>query len=84
MEKTELTNKICDKIAKQLRKPVEAVTPDKRMKEDLAADSLDIVELMMGLEEEYHIVIPDDILQNMKVIGDIIDYIFVQTNNPVK
>jgi acyl carrier protein len=84
MEKTELTNEICNKISKQLRKPIEMITPDKRMKEDLAADSLDIVELMMGLEEEYHITIPDDVLTTLKTIGDIADYIFDQTNNTAK
>jgi acyl carrier protein len=82
--KNELTANICDKIAKQLRKSADVVTPDKRMKEDLTADSLDIVELMMGLEDEYKVKIPDDILPTLKTIGDIADYIYEQTNNTAK
>jgi acyl carrier protein len=77
----ELTEKICGKIAKQLRKADADVTPAKRMKEDLMADSLDIVELMMGLEEEYGVTIPDDVLPELKTIGDIAGYIYAQTNN---
>ena len=51
-----LTNEICAAIAKQLRKPVTEVTLNKRLKEDLNADSLDLVELMMNLEEQYMLV----------------------------
>ena len=59
MEKNEkkLADEICAAIAKQLRKPVAEVTVDKKLKEDLSADSLDLVELMMNLEEQYHITI---------------------------
>jgi acyl carrier protein len=75
-DKAELTDNICVKIAKQLRKAEGSVTPAQRMKEDLSADSLDIVELMMGLEEEYKVTIPDDVLPTLITIGDIIDYIY--------
>jgi acyl carrier protein len=84
MDKIELTDNICSKIAGQLRKEVETVTPDKKMKEDLAADSLDIVELMLGLEDEYKVTIPDEVLPSLQTIGDIIDYIYGQTNNTGK
>ncbi len=70
-----LTNEICAAIAKQLRKPVAEVTVDKKLKEDLNADSLDLVELMMNLEEEYHITIADDDLVKMQTIGDVVNYI---------
>ena len=78
MEKKEgknLANEICVAIAKQLRKPVAEVTVDKKLKEDLNADSLDLVELMMNLEEQYHITIADDDLVKMQTIGDVVDYI---------
>ncbi len=71
----DLTKEICTAIAKQLRKPVTEVTVDKKLKEDLNADSLDLVELMMNLEEEYHITIADDDLVKMQTIGDVVDYI---------
>ena len=77
MEKNEkkLIDEICGAIAKQLRKPVAEVTVDKRLKEDLSADSLDLVELMMNLEEQYHITIADEDLVKMRTIGDVVDYI---------
>ena len=70
-----LTNEICAAIAKQLRKPVTEVTLNKRLKEDLKADSLDLVELMMNLEEQYHITIADEDLVKMQTIGDVVNYI---------
>lgn len=70
-----LVNEICAAIAKQLRKPVAEVTVEKRLKEDLNADSLDLVELMMNLEEQYHITIADDDLVKMQTIGDVVNYI---------
>ncbi len=76
-KKTEkqLTDEICAAIAKQLRKPVAEVTVNKKLKEDLNADSLDLVELMMNLEEEYHITIADDDLVKMQTIDDVVTYI---------
>ena len=70
-----LTNEICVAIAKQVRKPVAEVTVNKKLKEDLNADSLDLVELMMNLEEEYHITIADEDLVKMQTIGDVVNYI---------
>ena len=70
-----LTNEICNAIAKQLRKPVAEVTVNKKLKEDLNADSLDLVELMMNLEEQYHITIADEDLVKMQTIGDVVNYI---------
>ncbi len=70
-----LTNEICAAIAKQLRKPVTEDTLNIRLKEDLNADSLDLVELMMNLEEQYHITIADEDLVKMQTIGDVVNYI---------
>ena len=70
-----LTAEICAAIAKQLRKPVTEITVDKKLKEDLNADSLDLVELMMNLEEQYHITIADEDLVKMQTIGDVVAYI---------
>jgi acyl carrier protein len=76
MDKKEITAKVCEIVAKQLRKPIETVTPDKNLKEDLAADSLDVVEMMMNLEDQYGITISDEELINLKTIADVADYIF--------
>ena len=51
------------------------VTMDARFKEDLGADSLDAVEIIMQVEEEFGVEITEDVIQNMTVIGDIVKYI---------
>ena len=51
------------------------VTLEANLKEDLEADSLDAVELIMSVEEEFDVEIPDEEAQNMKTVKDIVDYI---------
>ena len=51
------------------------VTMDARFREDLGADSLDAVEIIMQIEEEFGVEISEDVIQDMKVIGDIVKYI---------
>lgn len=75
MDKKTLTEQICKAVAKQLRKPISEVTPTKKLKEELNADSLDVVELMMNLEEQYDLTIPDEELAQMSTIADVADYI---------
>ena len=62
-------------IASQLNKSVEDVTEDKEIVKDLGADSLDVVEMLMGLEEEYGITVPEEDAINIKTVGDIINLI---------
>ena len=59
-------------IAEQLTKSVDDITDDKEIVKDLGADSLDIVEMLMKLEEECNITIPDEEAMNIKTVGDII------------
>ncbi|MDR0976028.1 MAG: acyl carrier protein [Christensenellaceae bacterium] len=75
MEKKELEKQIIATIAKQLVKSPESITPETRFKEDLSADSLDIVEMLMNLEDEYGISIPDEDAVNLKNVGDVVNYI---------
>ncbi len=51
------------------------ITLDSRLKEDLSADSLDAVELILATEEEYNIQIPDEVAMNIKTVREIVDYI---------
>ena len=51
------------------------VTRETRFQEDLGADSLDLVELVMQLEEVFEITIPDDEAQKIRTVGDAIDYV---------
>ena len=59
----------------QLDVEEEKVTPDASIADDLGADSLDIVDLVMSLEEEFDLEIPDDQVENIKTVGDIVKYI---------
>jgi len=51
------------------------ITRDAKFDEDLGADSLDTVELIMEFEQEFRITIPDDEAENIKTVGEVIDYI---------
>ena len=62
-------------VAQQLDLDPETITPESRLIEDLKADSLDIVELIMDLEQDFGVEIPDDDLPNIKTIGDIVSYL---------
>ena len=68
-------NKILELIANQLNKPIEEVTEEKEFVKDLGADSLDIVEMFMSLEDEYSITVSDEEAVKIKTIGDVIKLI---------
>ena len=59
----------------QLDVEEDKVTMDAVIQDDLGADSLDIVDLVMSFEEEFDIEIPDDQVENIKTVGDIVKYI---------
>lgn len=71
--------KIKELIAEQLSKSVEDITDEKEIVKDLGADSLDIVEMLMKLEEECNITIPDEEAMDIKTVGDIIKIIAEKT-----
>ena len=73
--KQNLEQKIKDLIASQLEIDVTKIKNESKFIEDLGADSLDIVELMMNLEEEFDIDIPDDDAEKILTFGDALDYI---------
>jgi acyl carrier protein len=62
-------------IAKELEVEPKQLTPEAKFIEDLGADSLDIVELVMALEEEFGIDIPDEDADKMKTVGDALNYL---------
>ena len=64
-------DKIKEMIANQLSISVEEVSEEKEIVKDLGADSLDIVEMLMTLEEEYNITIPGEETVDIKTVGDI-------------
>jgi acyl carrier protein len=62
-------------IAKELEVEVKQLTPEAKFIEDLGADSLDIVELVMALEEEFGLDIPDEEADKLKTVGDAMGYL---------
>jgi len=67
--------KVRNIIAKQLELDAESITMDSRLIEDLKADSLDVVELIMDLEQEFDIEIPDEELPKVRTVSDIVNYV---------
>lgn len=64
--------KVANLIAEQLNKPVSEVTPDKEVVKDLGADSLDIVEMVMSIEEQFGVTVPEEAAIGIKTVGDIV------------
>ena len=67
--------KVRDVLAKQFEVDPETITPDTNLLDDLGADSLDVVELIMSVEDEFGIVIDDDAASNLLTVRQIVDYI---------
>lgn len=67
--------KVRDIIVEQLGVDAEEVTMDSSFIDDLGADSLDIVELIMALEEEFDMEIPDEEAEKISTVGDVVEYI---------
>jgi len=66
-------------VVEQLEVSEEEVTPTASFVDDLGADSLDVVELVMGLEEEFDVEIPDEDAEKITTVGDAINYIDEKT-----
>lgn len=62
-------------LVDQLDVDEDAVTMESSIADDLGADSLDIVDMVMSLEEEFDMEIPDEEIETMKTVGDIVHYI---------
>ena len=62
-------------LARQLRIAPERVTLDAQIKKDLGADSVDILQLLMRLEDDYGVVIPDQELAKFETVGDVVNFL---------
>lgn len=72
----DIFEKVKDLIADQLDvDDKESITEASSITDDLGADSLDVVDLVMALEDEFNVEIPEDQVENIKTVGDIVKYI---------
>ena len=70
-----LENRVSELIVEQLGVTAEEIKPEASFIDDLGADSLDIVELVMAMEEEFDIEIPDEDAERIQTIGDATSYL---------
>ena len=62
-------------ICEQFDMDIDAITPDTSLSGDLDADSLDLVDLAMSIEDEFGIEVPDEVTEKVKTVGDIVKYL---------
>ena len=70
-----MLEKMSEMIAEQLNCDAAEITAETSFKDDLGADSLDLFELVMALEDEYNIEIPAEELTELATVGDVIEYL---------
>ena len=75
MAKEEIFDKLKELVVDQLGVEEDEVTMEATMQDDLGADSLDLVDLVMSVEEEFGVKVADEDLENIKTVGDIVNYI---------
>ena len=75
MSEEEIFNKLKDMIAEQFGIDEERIQKDSTFTDDLAADSLDIVEFVMNIEEEFNIQIPDEDAEKLLTVENVVKYI---------
>ncbi|KFE67029.1 acyl carrier protein [Hyalangium minutum] len=81
MSNATIESKVKSIIADQLGVGEEEIKPESSFIEDLGADSLDIVELVMAMEEEFEVEIPDEEAENIKTVADAVNYINTHKND---
>ena len=77
---SDIAEKVKKIIVDQLGVSADEVKPEASFVDDLGADSLDLVDLMMALEEEFDIEVTEDEVENLKTVGDIVDFVKSRTN----
>jgi len=72
-KETTIGQEIVTMLISQLNKKPEDVKPKMRIKEDLGADSLDVVEILMEIEDKYGIQVPDEVVMSVKTVEDLVN-----------
>ena len=71
----DIYSRVVDIIAAQLQIDPDTITENSTIIEDLGADSLDVVEMLMTFEEQFNISVPDEILPDMRKVSDLVEYL---------
>lgn len=72
---TQIFEKIRDLLAEQLDIPADSITPESDIIDDLEADSLTVLDMVMTLEDEFDIEIPDEDVEKLRTIGSVVSYV---------
>lgn len=78
MERQEVEERVRKVMAEQLARELEEVTMESRFEEDLDADSLDLVEAVLALEEELDVKIPEEEMEGVKTVGQAVDLVMAK------
>ena len=71
----DIYSKVVEIISSQLRVDPDSITESSAIVEDLGADSLDIVEMLMTFEEQFSISVPDEVIPEMRKVSDLVEYL---------
>ena len=72
---TQIFEKIRDLLAEQLDIPADSITPDSDIIDDLEADSLTVLDMVMTLEDEFDLEIPDEDVEKLRTVGSVVSYV---------
>jgi acyl carrier protein len=82
MTRDQIQQRICEIVLEQLRASeserivcIDDITPDACLMQDLGADSLDVVEIITSVEEEFDLVMPDEVLEQISTVSHAVDYL---------
>ena len=67
--------KLTEILSTQLEIEQDLITPDSELADDLGLSSIDLVDLAMSIEDEFNIEVPDDLIEKVKTVGDVVNFI---------
>ncbi|MCL2680251.1 MAG: acyl carrier protein [Coriobacteriia bacterium] len=79
MDRTQVLGRITEVVVEQLGSDAAVVVEAASFADDLGADSLDLVEIVMAFEDEFETSIPDTALEQIKTVGDAVDYVLANS-----
>ena len=75
MNRAEIEAKVKDFLINELEIEEENIFPDAKLKDDMGIDSLDFVDIVMSIEDEFNVEVPDEAIEDIKSVGDLVKFI---------